>query len=185
MIGAPTIDEHLGEIERAARRGAPADAEIVAAVRAYLAGVHSWLEELHRGGAGGQAVNEANSDAIDRLLRSLFRIAEADWYAGGRRRAAISVVAVGATRGAMSIRATSMFSFRTAGDAVVERLTSRLQGGCGMPGWCSRSDADGGDTVSLAQTDATVRGDPRRPFSRGGRRALRRVRRRGARRSAR
>lgn len=162
MNGAPTIDEHLGEIERASPRGAPADAEIVAAVRAYLGGVRAWLEELHRGGAAGQAVNEANSDANDRLLRSLFRIAEADWYAGGETSTQrISVVAVGGyARREMSIHSDIDVLFLHARRVTpfVERLTSRIQmwlWDAGLVlGAATRTTAD---TVSLAQTDATVR----------------------------
>lgn len=76
MNGAPTVDEFLGEAERPGGRDAgSADGAIVGAVRAYLGAVRQYLEQVHRQGVGGQAVNEANSDATDRLLRRLFRVA--------------------------------------------------------------------------------------------------------------
>ncbi|HBZ68911.1 MAG TPA: hypothetical protein DEP35_03855, partial [Deltaproteobacteria bacterium] len=76
MNGAPAVDEFFGEAQRLGGRDAAAtDGAIVAAVRAYLGAVRQYLEQVHRRGVGGQAVNEANSDATDRLLRRLFRVA--------------------------------------------------------------------------------------------------------------
>ncbi|HVP30774.1 MAG TPA: [protein-PII] uridylyltransferase [Myxococcota bacterium] len=162
MSGAPSIEEHLGELERAATRGAVADAEIVPAVRRYLAEVRSWLEELHRGGGSGQAVNEANSDSTDRLVRSLFRVAEAEWYAGGGEIAQrVAVIAVGGyARREMSIHSDIdlLFLHGRRVTPYVERVTERLQmwlWDAGLVLGVSTRSID--ETLTLAAADATVR----------------------------
>jgi len=162
VSGAPAIEEHLGELERAATRGAIADAEIVPAVRRYLAEVRSWLEDLHRGGGTGQAVNEANSDATDRLIRSLFRTAEAEWYAGGGEIAQrIAVIAVGGyARREMSIHSDIdlLFLHGRRVTPYVARVTERLQmwlWDAGLVLGVSTRSID--ETLTLAAADATVR----------------------------
>lgn len=162
MSGAPSIEEHLGELERAATRGAIADAEIVPAVRRYLGKVRSWLEELHRGGGTGRAVNEANSDATDRLIRSLFRTAEAEWYAGGGEISQrIALIAVGGyARREMSIHSDIdlLFLHGRRVTPYVARVTERLQmwlWDAGLVLGVSTRSID--ETLSLAAADATVR----------------------------
>lgn len=162
MSGAPSSEEHLGDFERAATRGGIADLEIVSAVRRYLAQVRSWLEELHRGGGTGQAVNEANSDATDRLIRSLFRIAEAEWYAGGGEIVQrIAVIAVGGyARREMSIHSDIdlLFLHGRRVTPYVARVTERLQmwlWDAGLVLGVSTRSID--ETLTLAAADATVR----------------------------
>jgi [protein-PII] uridylyltransferase len=75
MSGAPSIDAHLAP-------GAPREGGALgAAVRSYLAGVREHLAALQQAGAGGVAVNAANSDAHDRLIRRLYEVAESSHHA--------------------------------------------------------------------------------------------------------
>jgi hypothetical protein len=50
-------------------------------VRGYLVGVREHLVTLQQAGAGGAAVNVANSDAHDRLIRRLYEVAESSHHA--------------------------------------------------------------------------------------------------------
>ena len=75
MSGAPSIDAHL--TPSSAREGGA----LGAAVRSYLAGVREHLVTLQQAGAGGAAVNAANSDAHDRLIRRLYEVAESNHHA--------------------------------------------------------------------------------------------------------
>ncbi len=75
MSGAPSIDAHLAP--DSAREGGA----LGTAVRAYLAGVREHLAALQQAGAGGAAVNTANSDAHDRLIRRLYEVAESSHHA--------------------------------------------------------------------------------------------------------
>ncbi len=75
MSGAPSIDAHL--TPGAAGEGGG----LGPAVRAYLGEVRDHLATLQRAGAGGVAVNAANSDAHDRLIRRLYEVAESSQYA--------------------------------------------------------------------------------------------------------
>ena len=69
MERAPSIDDHLTRL--------PADREerVIAVpdvVKTYLADVRAHLEWSQRTSGAGRGVNEANSDRIDRMSRSLF-----------------------------------------------------------------------------------------------------------------
>jgi len=162
VIGAPPIDEFVPET---LRPGAGAGGEapgLVPAIRSYLAAVREYLEQLHRGGASGQAVNEANSDAIDRLLRRLFKLAEADYYAGGAEFGQrLSVVAVGGyARREMSIHSDIdlLFLYPRKLTPYVEAITGPMQmwlWDAGLQLGCAvRTPAE---TIGLASSDATVR----------------------------
>jgi [protein-PII] uridylyltransferase len=70
VSGAPAIDAFLAP-SPGQERGA-----LGPAVRGYLAGVRAHLAALQHAGAGGAAVNAANSDAHDRLIRRLYEVAE-------------------------------------------------------------------------------------------------------------
>jgi len=160
--GAPAVDEFLGEAGRPGGRAAVTDAEIVVAVRAYLGAVRQYLEQVHRGGVGGQAVNEANSDAADRLLRRLFRVAEADYYAAGAAFGEkLAVVAVGGyARREMSIHSDIdlLFLHPAKLTPYTENITQRLQRwlwDAGLTLGCATRTTD--ETIELAREDATVR----------------------------
>jgi len=161
--GAPTVDEFLGEAERpGGRDAAVTDGVIVAAVRAYLGAVRQYLEQVHRQGVGGQAVNEANSDATDRLLRRLFRVAEADYYAAGAPFGEkLAVVAVGGyARREMSIHSDIdlLFLYPAKLTLYTENITQRLQmwlWDAGLTLGCATRTTE--ETIALAREDATVR----------------------------
>jgi [protein-PII] uridylyltransferase len=161
--GAPTVDEFLGEAERpGARDAGVSDAGVVSAVRAYLGAVRQYLEQVHRHGVGGQAVNEANSDATDRLLRRLFRVAEADYYAAGAAFGEkLAVVAVGGyARREMSIHSDIDLLFLHPGKLTLytENITQRLQRwlwDAGLTLGCATRTTE--ETLALAREEATVR----------------------------
>lgn len=75
MSGAPAIDAFFTPTSTP-ERGA-----LGPAVRGYLAGVRAHLAALQQAGAGGAAVNAANSDAHDRLIRRLYEVAESSHHA--------------------------------------------------------------------------------------------------------
>jgi [protein-PII] uridylyltransferase len=75
VSGAPSIDAHL--TPTSTQEGGA----LGPAVRSYLAGVREHLDALQRAGAGGAAVNAANSDAHDRLIRRLYEVAESSHHA--------------------------------------------------------------------------------------------------------
>jgi len=75
VSGAPSIDAHL-------RPGSAVEGGALGpAVRGYLSQVRAHLATLQRAGAGGAAVNAANSDAHDRLIRRLYEAAESSQHA--------------------------------------------------------------------------------------------------------
>jgi [protein-PII] uridylyltransferase len=75
MNEAPAIDAFLPP-------AGPGEAGALgASVRAYLAGVREHLAALQLAGARGSVVNQANSDAYDRLVRRLYEVAEASQHA--------------------------------------------------------------------------------------------------------
>ncbi len=93
MSTAPSVDGFVP----VSRPGAEAEgAALSAGARAYVAALRAHLEALQSMGASGAAVNAANSDALDRLIRRLYDHAESAHYArhasaGGR----VALVAVG------------------------------------------------------------------------------------------
>lgn len=93
----PVPDAYLPEYaghERAELQGL--DERASQGVRRFLKDLRAALLALHSGGASGRTVNEAHSDAIDRLLRKLVQLAEARWYAhGGELGPPATLVAVG------------------------------------------------------------------------------------------
>jgi [protein-PII] uridylyltransferase len=162
MTAPPGIDRFLAELEAVQGGALPTDAGVTAAVRAYLAEARAHLEKLHRAGANGQTVNEANSDLTDRLLRRLFRLAEAEYYAGGAEFGQrLSVVAVGGyARRELSIHSDIdlLFLYPRRLNPYVEKVTGKLQmwlwdGGLTV-GCATRTIAE---TLDLGSGDATVR----------------------------
>lgn len=162
MSAPPSIDRFLADLEPG--EGAPpvGDAGVAAAVRAYRAEGHSHLDALHRSGASGQVVNEAHADLTDRLIRRLFRLAEADYYAGGAETGQrLSLVAVGGyARRELAIHSDVdlLFLYPRRMNPYVERITGKVQtwlwdGGLTV-GCATRTIAE---TLDLGSSDATVR----------------------------
>jgi [protein-PII] uridylyltransferase len=158
----PAIDRLLAELERGHGALPATDAGVAAAVRAYLGEARAHLEALHRSGAGGQTVNETNSDLSDRLIRRLFRLAEAEYYANGAAFGQrLSVVAVGGyARRELSIHSDIdlLFLYPRRMNPYVESITGKVQmwlwdGGLTV-GCATRTIAE---TLDLGSDDATVR----------------------------
>lgn len=161
LSAAPGLDRLLSDLEPGQTGSPGGDAAVASAVRAVLAAGRARLEEIHRSGASGQATNEANADLIDRLIRRLFRLAEAEYYAGtaefGQR---CSVVAVGGyARRELSIHSDVdlLFLYPRRLTPYVERITGKLQmwlwdGGLTV-GSATRTIAE---TLDLGSGDATV-----------------------------
>lgn len=161
-MSAPPIEHFLPEFEPGQGATPPTDATVAAGVRAYLAAARNHLATLHRSGAGGQTVNETNSDLTDRLVRRLFRLAEADYYTSGAETGQrLSVVAVGGyARRELAIHSDVdlLFLYPRRMNPYVERITAKLQmwlwdGGLTV-GCATRTIAE---TLDLASGDTTVR----------------------------
>lgn len=160
-MAAPGIDRYLAELPPAELDPKLGASGVVGAVRRYLEDVRSYLFDRMAEGAAGQVVNEEHSDAIDRLLRRLFALAEQEFYAGreeyGHR---LAVVAVGGyARREMSLRSDVDILFLHPGriDPYVSRVSERLQywlwdGGLPL-GAATRTPRD---SLALARRDLTV-----------------------------
>jgi [protein-PII] uridylyltransferase len=80
LSAPPVLDDFVPAFVPGSERD---DAALASTVRAYLDAVRAHLSARHRAGESGQAVNEANADAFDRLIRRLYEIAESRYFAGG------------------------------------------------------------------------------------------------------
>jgi [protein-PII] uridylyltransferase len=162
MSAPPIIDRFLPESDPSQVARVTGDAGIATAVRAYLAEARVHLEAIHHAGAGGQLVNETNSDLTDRLIRRLFRLAEAEYYASGAEFGQrLSVVAVGGyARRELSIHSDIdlLFLYPRRMSPYVESITGKVQmwlwdGGLTV-GCATRTIAE---TLDLGSGDTTVR----------------------------
>ncbi len=162
MSAPPLIDRFLADLEPGHGSTALADADVAAAVRAYRAEARAHLEALHRSGAAGQLLNETNSDLTDRLIRRLFRLADAEYYAGGAEFGQrLCVVAVGGyARRELSIYSDVdlLFLYPRRMSPYVEHVTGKVQmwlwdGGLTV-GCATRTIAE---TLDLSSEDATVK----------------------------
>jgi len=156
------LDRFLTGLEPGRSREGNGAGQVLGVVRAYLAEVRAHLEGLHRAGADGQTVNEANSDLVDRLVRRLFRLAEAEYFAaGGEFGHRLAAVAVGGyARRELSIFSDVdlLFLYPRRLNSYVEEISGRLQmwlwdGGLTV-GCATRTIAE---TLDLGSDDATVR----------------------------
>jgi [protein-PII] uridylyltransferase len=162
LSAPPLIDSFLADLEPGHGSTALADADVAAAVRAYRAEARAHLEALHRSGAAGQLINETNSDLTDRLIRRLFRLADAEYYAGGAEFGQrLCVVAVGGyARRELSIYSDVdlLFLYPRRMSPYVEHVTGKVQmwlwdGGLTV-GCATRTIAE---TLDLSSEDATVK----------------------------
>ena len=158
MSQPPGLDAFVPGFEPGAARD---DAALAAAVRAYLAQMRLHLAERHRAGESGQAVNEANSDAFDRLIRRLYERAESHYFAeGGELGPRAAVVAVGGyARREMSIASDVDLLFLHDGELsplaafLAERLQYSLWDAGVEVGSAVRSIAE---TLQLGRTDTSA-----------------------------
>ncbi len=162
MTEAPSIDAHLSSAFELSSAGEHADRTVAAVARDYLAAAQVHLAELHASGSSGRAVNEANSDLVDRLIRRLFSLAEEEYYGGGGEgQSPLAVVAVGGyARREMNIHSDVDLLFLYQGDLtshvsnVAERMLYWLWDAAVTVGGATRTVSE---TVKLARKDSTVR----------------------------
>lgn len=151
----------LAELGERGAPGAAGASDVLRAVRGYLAAAREHLAEVHRIGRSGARVNALHSDLMDRLVRRLFQIAEAEYFAeqadAGDR---IAVLAVGGyARREMSIHSDVDLLLLHAGPVTpyVRRIAERIQlwlWDAGLTVGCATRTVD--DTIELARSDATV-----------------------------
>ncbi len=155
----PNID---AELDKALAEDGPISRKVPMAVRAYLEHARARLAEVHAESASGRAVNEANSDFMDRLVRRLFILAEEHHLRdGGQVERGLSVLAVGGyARREMSIHSDVdlLILYRDELSPYVAGIAERLQywlWDSGLSVGCATRTLD--DTVSLGREDVTVR----------------------------
>ncbi|MEM7413576.1 MAG: [protein-PII] uridylyltransferase [Myxococcota bacterium] len=136
--------------------------EVPIAAREFLAKSKDHLRDLHAGGAGGTAVNEAHSDQVDALIRRLFDLSEGQYFhEGGEGPSEFCVVAVGGyARREMNIHSDVdlLFLYRDKVTPYVKAVAERLQ----VWLWDSQVTVGGAtrtiaETIKLARDDTTVR----------------------------
>jgi len=157
------VDEYLGDFRwKVEDDSEPSQTQISAAVRDYLGDVRAQLLARSRAGASGREINEANSDCVDRLIRKLFQMAEAEYYVGASKfRKDMAVIAVGGYgRRTLSIHSDIdlLFLHRGEVDNYIQKLAERLQmwlwDGNLVVGCALRTIEQ---TIEIARTDMTVR----------------------------
>jgi len=161
MSAPPAVDRFLPEFIPQRESGDGEDAETASGARAYLLSVREFLATRQAAGESGGSINEANSDAFDRLLRRLYALAESQYYAdGGEVGARVSIVAVGGyARREMSLASDVDLLFLHAGEMsplaahVAERIQYWL--------WDAGAEVSGAvrsieETISLCGSDPSV-----------------------------
>ncbi len=158
MTNAPAIDAFLAELDGEE----DLDRKVAPLVRRYLSVVREYLTRLHQRSGSGRVVNEANSDATDRLLRRLFVLAEERWIAEGNPgEPGLCIVAVGGyARREMSIHSDVdlLVLYRDKLTPYVAQIAERLQywlWDAGLTVGCATRTID--ETVALGREDVTVR----------------------------
>lgn len=136
-------------------------ASVLRAVRGYLAAAREHLAEVHRKSRSGSRVNALHSDLMDRLVRRLFQIAEAEYFSEQRETGdRVAVLAVGGyARREMAIHSDVDLLLLHAGAVTpyVSRITERIQlwlWDAGLTVGCATRTI--AETIELARTDTTV-----------------------------
>ncbi len=158
-MNAPTIEDFLADLPRDPEKKLNA---VAPAVREYLKGVRSHLEELHRSSGSGRRVNEQNSDLTDRMVRRLFDLAEEIHLArGGLVEGGVAIIAVGGyARREMSIHSDVdlLLLYRGELTPFVAHIAERIQywlWDAGLTIGCATRTIE--ETVELGRADVTVR----------------------------
>ena len=129
MTLAPNIDAYISAVPEPEEDAAA----LAKATREYLGEVRDYLAAQSREGASGAAVNMANSDAFDRLIRRIAERVEAEHYAeAGSLGSPLAIAAVGGyARREMSISSDVDLLFLVEGevDPYARRLAERVQYG--------------------------------------------------------
>jgi [protein-PII] uridylyltransferase len=142
-------------------RGPQGAGEVLRAVRGYLAAMREQLAAVHRETGSGARVNALHADLMDRLVRRLFQIAEAEYFGEGQEAGdRIAVLAVGGyARREMSIHSDVDLLLLHGGPVTpyVTRIAERIQlwlWDAGLTVGCATRTIE--DTIELARSDATV-----------------------------
>jgi [protein-PII] uridylyltransferase len=158
MTSAPEIDLYVP----LARPGEEASgAALSAGAKNYCVALRAYLAALHGEGASGAAVNAANSDGMDRLIRRLYDVAASAHYAKhGATGARVALVAVGGyARREMSLGSdVDLLILEDDGAedfcaAVAQRVQTPLWDAGLQVGAAVRTASD---SVALAQTDVAT-----------------------------
>jgi [protein-PII] uridylyltransferase len=157
----PEIQGWLAELGERGPQAEPAEGDVLRAVRGYLAAAREHLAAVHRASRAGSRVNALHSDLMDRLVRRLFQIAEAEYFAAQREAGdRIAVLAVGGyARREMSIHSDVDLLLLHDGPITpyVSRIAERIQlllWDAGLTVGCATRTIP--DTLDLARSDATV-----------------------------
>jgi [protein-PII] uridylyltransferase len=160
MSVPPSVRPWLAELEERPYEGGRG-AAVLRAVRGYLAAAREHLAEVHRQSRSGSRVNALHSDLMDRLVRRLFQIAEAEYFAERRDTGdRIAVLAVGGyARREMAIHSDVDLLLLHEGTVspYVTRIAERIQlwlWDAGLTVGCATRTV--ADTVELARHDTTV-----------------------------
>ena len=136
-------------------------ADVLRAVRGYLAEAREHLADVHRQSRSGSRVNALHSDLMDRLVRRLFQIAEAEYFSEQRETGdRVAVLAVGGyARREMAMYSDVDLLLLHAGSVTpyVSRITERIQlwlWDAGLTVGCATRTIV--ETIDLARTDTTV-----------------------------
>jgi [protein-PII] uridylyltransferase len=137
------------------------DVESASGARAYLRSVREFLAARQEAGKSGQGINEANSDALDRLLRRLYELAESQYYAdGGEVGARVSIVAVGGyARREMSLASDVDLLFLHVGE--MSPLAAHVAGRIQYWLWDAGAEVSGAvrtieETLALCRSEPSV-----------------------------
>ncbi len=155
MSGALDIDEFIGITRPGEEASGPA---LSAGAKKYAAALRAQLAELQAAGATGAAVNAANSDGLDRLIRRLYEVAASAHYSRhGATGSRVALVAVGGyARREMSIG--SDVDLLVLEDAGAEELSSDIAHTVQTALWdaglqVGAAVRTASDSVLLAQSD--------------------------------
>jgi [protein-PII] uridylyltransferase len=151
----------LAELGERGPAAGVAAADVLRAVRGYLAEARAHLTEVHQTAKSGSRVNALHSDLMDRLVRRLFQIAEAEYFSEhGGTCDRVAVLAVGGyARREMAIHSDVDLLLLHAGHVTpyVTRITERIQlwlWDAGLTVGCATRTV--AETIDLARTDTTV-----------------------------
>ncbi|HEU4430274.1 MAG TPA: [protein-PII] uridylyltransferase [Myxococcota bacterium] len=158
MSAAPEIDGFVGIARPGEEAAGP---ELSAGAKRYTAALRAHLAYLQREGATGAAVNAANSDGLDRLIRRLYDVAASAHYARhGATTKRVALVAVGGyARREMSIG--SDVDLLVLEDEGAEDLSAHIAQSVQTALWdaglqVGAAVRTAGDSVSLAQSDVAT-----------------------------
>jgi [protein-PII] uridylyltransferase len=157
----PDAQRWLAELGERGPYAGGNEGDVLRAVRGYLAAAREHLAAVHRASRSGSRVNALHSDLMDRLVRRLFGIAEAEYFAEQREAGdRIAVLAVGGyARREMAIHSDVDLLLLHDGPVTpyVSRIAERIQlwlWDAGLTVGCATRTV--ADTLELARADSTV-----------------------------